>query len=59
MIDHRATIERLDIGSIHARNLPVLVGDTLGDDLLGIDFLSALKGWRAEGNRLILEPRGR
>lgn len=56
-LNHRATAERIDIGSIHARNVELLVGDNLGDDLLGVDFLGSLKSWRAEGNRLILVPR--
>lgn len=56
VIDHRATIDKFDLATIHAREVPVLVGDNLGSDLLGIDFLSGLKSWRAEGNRLILEP---
>lgn len=59
VVDQRATIDRLDLGSIHARNMPVLVGENLGSDLLGIDFLSSLKSWRAEGNRLILVPHQR
>lgn len=59
VIDQRATIDRLDLGSIHVRDMPVLVGDHLESDLLGIDFLSSLKSWRAEGNRLILVPHQR
>ncbi|MBY0519921.1 MAG: TIGR02281 family clan AA aspartic protease [Sphingomonas sp.] len=59
VIDHRATIDKFDLATIHAREVPVLVGDNLGSDLLGIDFLSGLKSWRAEGNRLILEPHPR
>ena len=59
VIDQRATIAKLDLATIHARDLPVLVGDNLGDDLLGIDFLNHLKSWRAEGNRLVLEPHSR
>lgn len=59
VVNQRATIARLSLASITARDMPVLVGDNLGDDLLGIDFLNQLKSWRAEGNRLILEPRKR
>lgn len=55
---HRATLGSLQLGSIRAKDFPVLVSDTDGTDLLGIDFLSQLKSWRAEGNRLILVPRG-
>ncbi|OYY90636.1 MAG: hypothetical protein B7Y45_06730 [Sphingomonas sp. 28-66-16] len=56
VLDHRATIDRFELGPITARRVPVLVGNAQNDDLLGIDFLSSLKSWKAEGNRLILEP---
>lgn len=56
-IAHRATLASLQLGSIRAKDVPVLVIDSEGADLLGVDFLAQLKGWRAEGNRLILEPR--
>lgn len=56
-INQRARIAQLRIGPITARDMAVLVGDNLRDDLLGIDFLNQLKSWRADGNRLVLEPR--
>lgn len=59
VVNQRATIARLNLASITAREMPVLVGDNLSNDLLGVDFLNQLKSWRAEGNRLILEPRKR
>jgi len=53
-----ATVKSLRLGTIEARNLRVFVGNALGgEDLLGMNFLSRLKGWRVEGNRMILEPR--
>lgn len=56
VLNHRAMLDTLDLGSIHATALPILVNDSDGVDLLGIDFLARLKSWRSEGNRLILEP---
>lgn len=53
----RARLDQLRIGPIVRRDFPVLVSEHLGDtNLLGMNFLSSLKGWRIEGNILILEP---
>lgn len=54
----RAEIETLSVGSIVQRDAKVLIGsEGLGDtNLLGMSFLSSLKGWRVEGTTLILEP---
>ncbi len=57
VLNHRGRLATLQLGSITATDMPILVSDTEGTDLLGIDFLSQLKSWRAEGNRLVLEPR--
>ena len=55
----RATVKALDIGSIHAADLPVVVSPAFGDmDVIGMNFLSLLKSWRVEGDFLILEPKG-
>lgn len=52
-----AHVDRLTIGSIETRDLPVVVSDALGDqDLIGMNFLSRLSSWRVEGDRLILTP---
>lgn len=54
---YRARAERIDIGPISRRDFPVHVAEGLGDvNLLGMNFLSSLKGWRVEGNELILNP---
>ncbi|TPG21847.1 TIGR02281 family clan AA aspartic protease [Sphingomonas koreensis] len=54
----RSSIASLEIGSIDASDLPVVVSASFGDtDVLGMNFLSRLKGWRVEGDTLILEPR--
>lgn len=52
-----AHVERLTIGSIETRDLPVVVSAAFGDqDLLGMNFLSRLGSWRIEGKALILTP---
>lgn len=54
----RAQIDTLRAGTIEQRNAQVLIGsEGLGDvNLLGMSFLSALRGWRVENGILILEP---
>lgn len=52
-----AAVDELRMGNIVARDLRVVVSPALGDmDLLGMNFLSKLKGWRVEGRTLILVP---
>ncbi|WP_286772616.1 MULTISPECIES: TIGR02281 family clan AA aspartic protease [unclassified Sphingomonas] len=56
----RAQVQRLELGSIVARDLPVVVAPEFGDlDVLGMNFLSQLASWRVEGDVLILEPKPR
>jgi aspartyl protease family protein len=51
------TIDELTIGNIVARNLHVVTSPGLGNlDVLGMNFLSKLDGWRVEGKTLILAP---
>lgn len=53
----RARIARLSVGPITRDDFPVLVSESFGDvNLLGMDFLSSLKGWRVEGETMILNP---
>jgi aspartyl protease family protein len=53
----RARIATLNIGPISRKDFAVHVGDGLGDtNLLGMNFLSSLKGWRVEGDELVLNP---
>jgi aspartyl protease family protein len=55
-----ATADRLTIGPIVARNLPVVVSSTFGrTDVLGMNFLSQLESWRVEGRTLILKPKAK
>lgn len=52
-----ATIPELKLGNVIARDLPVVVSPAFGEtDVLGMNFLSRLKGWRVEGQTLILLP---
>ena len=54
----RARLGELKVGSIARQDFPVLVSDTLGDtNLIGMNFLSTLQGWRIEGETLILNPK--
>lgn len=52
-----AEIRELKFGTVVARDLPVVVSPAFGDmNVLGMNFLSRLKGWRVEGRTLILTP---
>ena len=54
----RARIAQLVVGPMTREDFPVLVSDTLGDtNLIGMNFLSTLEGWRIEGDSLILNPK--
>lgn len=53
----RARLGQLRLGPIKRNDFPVLVSDTLGEtNLLGMNFLDTLKGWRVDGDTLILNP---
>jgi len=50
-----AAADTIAIGPISARQLHVVVSPAFGDvDVLGMNFLSRLDGWRVEGKTLIL-----
>lgn len=50
-------IARLTLGPIRSKDLGVVVAAAFGDtNVLGMNFLSSLKGWRVEGQTLVLEP---
>ena len=52
-----ATVSRLIVGSVVARDVGVVVSPSFGEtDLLGMNFLSRLGSWRVEGKTLILVP---
>jgi aspartyl protease family protein len=53
------SVERLELGSITAKELKVAISPALGNmDVLGMNFLSDLASWRVEGRTLILVPQG-
>ncbi|MEN3950004.1 TIGR02281 family clan AA aspartic protease [Iodidimonas sp. SYSU 1G8] len=53
-----STIDRLQLGSIEARNLKIVVSAALGEvDVIGMNFLSQLGSWRVEDRTLFLVPR--
>ncbi len=53
----RARVVQFDVGPIKRSDFPVLVAEGLGDgNLIGMNFLSTLKGWRVEGDVLVLNP---
>jgi aspartyl protease family protein len=52
------TAERIEIGSVVARDLGVVVSPAFGDsNVIGMNFLSQLQSWRVEGGTLILQPK--
>lgn len=52
-----SSIKRLTLGAIEAKDLRVIVAPEFGQtDVLGMNFLSRLKSWRVEGDKLVLEP---
>jgi aspartyl protease family protein len=54
----RARIATLNVGPISRQDFPVHVAKGLGDtNLLGMNFLSSLQGWRVEGNEMVLNPQ--
>lgn len=52
-----ATIDELRFGNIVARDLDAVIAPGLGDaNVIGMNLLSRLAGWRVEGQTLILVP---
>ena len=54
-----AILPELSIGSLHEKDVPVLVakGGTLHENLLGMTFLDRLAGYSVEHNKLVLRGR--
>lgn len=51
------TVSSLTFGNIEARGLDAVIAPNLGQtNVLGMNFLSRLKGWRVKNGDLILEP---
>ncbi|MDV3257519.1 MAG: TIGR02281 family clan AA aspartic protease [Sphingomonas sp.] len=51
---HRATAESFAVGSIERRDFSIQVNDHGEGNVLGMNFLSSLQGWRVEGNYLVM-----
>jgi aspartyl protease family protein len=47
--------DRLQVGPIERTNVPIDINEHDDTNLLGMNFLSSLRGWRVEGNYLVLE----
>jgi aspartyl protease family protein len=53
-----AAISSLDVGSIHAADMTTIIAPAIGTtNVLGMNFLSSLEGWRVEGKVMILTPK--
>jgi len=48
--------ERLEIGAVRRTDFPVDISSQDDINLLGMNFLSTLQGWRVEGTYLVLQP---
>jgi aspartyl protease family protein len=52
-----ASVPQLRIGAIKTSDLQVVVSPAFGEiNVLGMNFLSQLKGWRVENREMVLEP---
>jgi aspartyl protease family protein len=50
-------IPELKVGNAVARNIEAVVAPGLGEtNVLGMNFLTKLKGWRVEDRVMVLEP---
>ena len=50
-------LRELRVGNIVARDLTVVIAPGLGEtNVLGMNFLTQLAGWRVEGRTMVLEP---
>lgn len=51
-------IGSLEVGSIHASDMTAIIAPAIGTtNVLGMNFLSGLEGWRVEGKVMILTPK--
>lgn len=51
-----AYVERLEVGPLQREDFRVDINRNDGVNLLGMNFLSSLSGWRVENNSLVLVP---
>jgi aspartyl protease family protein len=52
----KARADSFSVGAIQRSDFPIQVNDRDGSNVLGMNFLSSLNGWRVEGNYLVLRP---
>jgi len=52
----QSSVDKLQVGSITRDDFPVDVNEHDDMNLLGMNFLSTLTGWRVEGTFLVLQP---
>ena len=52
----KGAADRLQVGSIVRTDFPIDINENNDVNLLGMNFLSSLQGWRVEGNYLVLQP---
>lgn len=56
VIMSRAYVDRLEVGSIERREFPIDINEGDDTNILGMNFLSSLSGWRVERGDLVLRP---
>ena len=52
----RGSAERFQVGPIERTDFSVNINERDSANVLGMNFLSSLSGWRVEGNYLVLRP---
>ena len=52
----KARADSFSIGTIQRDDFPIQVNDRDSSNVLGMNFLSSLRGWRVEGHDLVLQP---
>ena len=56
VIMSRAYVDRLEVGSIERSEFPIDINPQDTTNILGMNFLSSLGGWRVERGELVLQP---
>ena len=52
----QASADKLEVGSISRTDFPIDINERDQTNVLGMNFLRSLSGWRVEGNYLVLRP---
>ena len=56
VVMHRAYADQFQVGQMGRSEFPLFVNPHDGTNVLGMNFLSSLQGWRVEGNYLVMQP---